>query len=321
MNNNLSDVTICVVPRERFSCSIDSLNSIVTNTDQSYKLIYIDGNSPPETAQALEEICRFNNFTYIRQDRYLTPNQARNICLSKASTRYVACVDNDLFVTSGWLQSMMACATDTGAWAVTPIIQEGSEKLSIVHMAGGDLMEERVDGYNRVRQRHRHMYKTLESISADLVREPVGAFEFHCVLLRTDVFDTPAFLDEGYLAHREHLDHAREIRLAGGQIYFEPRSVVRYDSARPFEDSDREYFELRWGLDWSSKTIEYNRRKWGLAPDDASLLRLAKWAARHRGLFHQSQKSWERHIIPILIRKKMQTWLEDRKLMPERKPR
>ncbi|MBK6740427.1 MAG: hypothetical protein IPG64_22595 [Haliea sp.] len=199
-----------------------------------------------------------------------------------------------------------------------PLVLEGSDKLSIIYMAGGDLIEERVDGYNRVRQRHREMFNTLGSVKNQLTREPVGSFEFHCVLLRTDVFATKCFLDEGFLSHREHLDVAREIRLRGGEVYFEPLSVVRYDTHRKFEDYDREFFELRWGEEWSNSSIEYNRKKWELGPEDAGLKRLANWTKKHRKLFERTQTSWAVHVAPLVARKKLATWLRKHKVIAER---
>ena len=51
-----SQVTICITPRERFSCSVDSLEDIVRNTSYPCKLIYIDANSPPAIASELASI-------------------------------------------------------------------------------------------------------------------------------------------------------------------------------------------------------------------------------------------------------------------------
>lgn len=318
MNQNSSDVTLCIVPRERFSCAVDSLKNIIENTRSFASCIYIDGNSPPEVSAQLADICQANGYTHIREGRYLTPNQARNIALGLVDTRYVVFVDNDLFVEPGWLDHLVDCADQTGAWAVGPVIMEGSENLSVIHMAGGKLVEDEVGGFTRVRQQHRHMFSTLPDVRDQLVREPVGSFEFHCVLVRTDVFEERQFLDEGFLSHQEHLDLAREIRLAGGEVYFEPLSIVRYDTVRKFEDYDREYFELRWSEEWSNGSIEHSREKWGLGPEDMGLKRLASWTERHRDLFDRSQTPWSRHILPIIARKKVATWLRRHNIIPER---
>lgn len=315
-----STVTICVTPRERFSRAVDSLRDIVRNTAPPYDLVYIDANAPPAIAAELARICADNRFTYHRVDEYLPPNRARNLALERVDTPYTAFVDNDLFVEPGWLESLLQCARDTGAWAVGPVVLEGGASLKVVHMAGGDLIEERSAGHNRVRQRHRFMFMPLATVRSKLRRESVGSFEFHCVLVRTDVFAERTFLDEGFLSHQEHLDLAREIRRGGGEVYFEPTAVVRYDNARPFEDCDREFFELRWSHEWSEKSIEHTREKWGLAPDDPALERLAAWTAGHRRLFEKSQKPWALQILPLVARRTVAGWLRDRGLLPTRPP-
>jgi len=309
-----SRVTICVVPRERFSCAVDSLRNIAGNTAGEFDLLYIDGNSPAVVASRVENICREQGYTYVRREEYLSPNQARNIALQLVETPYVVFADNDLFVYPGWLQALVECADETGAWAVTPTILEGGDKPRVIHMAGGIYREEVKDGYNSFRQRHRFILKLLSDVQDELVREPVDFFEFHCVLLRTDVFSQRQFLDEEFLSHREHLDVSREVRKAGGQVWFEPGSLVRYDNARAFEPYDREYFELRWSPEWCQRSRERSREKWGLAPDDSSLVRLEAWAARHRKLMNQSHTPWTLRILPLLARRKTGEFLRRHKL-------
>lgn len=296
-------VTICVVPRERFSCAVDSLLDISRNTRGEFDLLYIDGNSPAAVASELARICDEHGYAYKRYDRFLSPNQARNEALEVAVTPYVLFVDNDLFVYDGWLQALLACAEETGAWAVTPTVLEGGNAPRVVHMAGGEFHEERHGQYNRFRQRHRYIMKLLSDVEKSLVREPVDFFEFHCVLLRVSAFPEKRFLDEGFLAHMEHLDLSREIHRAGGEVWFEPSALVRYDNARAFEESDRAYFELRWSRDWCDRSREHCRQKWQLAPDDASLQRLERWGARHRKLIDQSQTPWTLRLLPMLARR------------------
>ncbi len=312
-------MTVCVTPRERFSCAVDSLKNIAANTEPPFKLVYIDANSPHSIAQPLADICAQNGFEYLRVDEYLPPNCARNMALAKVDTPFVAFVDNDLFVQPGWLKALLHCADDTGAWAVSPVVLEGGAALKIVHMAGGDLMEEQVNGYNRMRQQHRHMKLPLRNVRGQLRRESVDFFEFHCVLLRRDVFADRAFLDEGFLSHQEHLDVAREIRTAGGKVYLEPESIVRYDTARKFRDYDRAFFELRWSEDWSDRSIEHARKKWNLAPDDPGLARLKQWTGIHRELFRQTQKPWIVQALPKAGRRVVATWLRKHKLLQPRR--
>lgn len=302
-------VTICVIPRERFSCAVDSLRNMARITTGEFDLLYIDGNSPSSIGTELQDICREHGFTYRRYDHYLSPNLARNNALELIDTPFVLFADNDLFVYPGWLQAMLDCAEQTGAWAVTPTILEGGSMPRVVHMAGGEYHEEQRGEYTHYRQRHRYIRQLLSDVQPVLKRETVGFFEFHCVLLRSAVFSEKRFLDEAFLAHNEHLDHSREIYRAGGEVWLEPGAVVRYDNARPFQDYDREFFELRWSEEWSLKSRRHLQEKWHLAPDDAALARMGKWAARHRKLIDQSQKPWALRILPVITRRKAGNFL------------
>ena len=51
-------VTLVVVPRERFSYAPASLESLYEHTQLPFKLVYVDGNSPPKLKRYLEEQSR-----------------------------------------------------------------------------------------------------------------------------------------------------------------------------------------------------------------------------------------------------------------------
>ena len=132
-----ASATVVVVPRERFSCARASLDHLFKSTRTPFNLVYIDGNSPPPIAEHLADQARQKGFRLIRRSRYLTPNEARNIGWSSVTTKYVVFIDNDVFVEPGWLQSLVRCAEETGAWVVGPLYLEGDAASPLVHMAGG----------------------------------------------------------------------------------------------------------------------------------------------------------------------------------------
>ncbi len=111
-------VTIVVVPRERFSCTQASLESIYEHIDFPFKLIYVDGNSPAKVRHYLERKAKEKNFQIIRTDYYLSPNHARNIGLIQVDTKYLVFFDNDVIVSPGWLKALVTCAEETNATVV-----------------------------------------------------------------------------------------------------------------------------------------------------------------------------------------------------------
>ena len=73
----------------------------------------------------------------LRIDDYRSPNEARNLALPYIESDFVAFVDDDLVFPSGWLERLVECAEDTGAWLVSPVIvQEGASGKGHPHDRG-----------------------------------------------------------------------------------------------------------------------------------------------------------------------------------------
>ena len=132
------EVTIIVAPRERFSYTRESLESVYQNTQYPFKLIYVDGNSPSDIRRYLEEQAREKKFELIRTEYYLSPNHARNLGLGQVNSKYVVFLDNDVIVTPGWLKTLVNCAEETKATVVSPLICQNLPLHSEVHCAGGE---------------------------------------------------------------------------------------------------------------------------------------------------------------------------------------
>ena len=265
-------ITIVVVPRERFSFTRESLESIYEHTQMPFKLVYVDGNSPSHIKRYLEEEARKRNFEIIRTDYYLSPNQGRNIGLRQVKTKYLVFIDNDVLVTAGWLERMFECAEETEASVVTPLTCEGTPAHEHIHCAGGQVhvREEIKDGTVRRRMREK-MYKQgkkVEQVRGQLKREQTELAEFHCMFVRTEIFERiGGQLDEGMMNTKEHLDFCMTVIQAGGTVYFEPDSLVTYVPGPPLELSDMTFYMLRWSDAWELASLHRLRDKWNVEED------------------------------------------------------
>src|SRR5262249_8069373 len=151
-------------------------------------VVYVDAGSPPAIKRYLAAEARSRGFELVRIESYLAPNQARNIGLRQVKTRYVIFIDNDAVPAPGSLDRLVQCAEESGAWVVGPIYCGGEPEREEIHMAGGDArVEEHPDGRHFV-ERHRHVGKRAAEIREHLVRAPCEQVEFHCMLVRTEVF-------------------------------------------------------------------------------------------------------------------------------------
>ncbi len=265
------EVTIVVVPRERFSYTRESLTSIYEHTEYPFQLIYIDGNSPTQTRQYLEEQAHEKGFQLIRTDYYLCPNHARNLGLRQVKSKYVVFIDNDVVVTPGWLKALVDCAEDTQATVVSPLICQHLPLHTEVHCAGGESgVKVENKGETTRRQLIEKIYKQgrqVTEVRPQLQRQETGLAEFHCMLVRTNIFEKIGLLDEALLNTKEHVDLCILVAEAGGTIYIEPESLVTYVPGPPLEWTDIPYYMLRWSDGWELASLKRLQEKWNLTED------------------------------------------------------
>ncbi|MEM1253567.1 MAG: glycosyltransferase [Cyanobacteria bacterium P01_H01_bin.21] len=261
-------VTLIVVPRERFSYAQTSLDSLYEHTQIPFKLVYVDGNSPKKLRRSLEQQSEDKGFKLVRTQRYLYPNEARNIGLQHADTKYIAFVDNDVVVSPGWLKALVQCAEDTDAAIVGPLMCQHEPIHQEIHFAGGE-SHVWVDklGRRRLREKMKHQGKQLADVRDRLQREPTELAEFHCVLVNRSIFDEIGQLDEAMRNTKEHLDFCMTVRGLDKSVYFEPDSVVTYVPGRPRQFADVHYYMLRWSDAWTLESLKHLREKWNLVED------------------------------------------------------
>jgi GT2 family glycosyltransferase len=267
-NQSAPRVTLVVVPRERFSCTIESLESLYEHTQVPFDLVYVDGNSPPHIREYLQKSAEERGFRIIRTEYYLFPNQARNMGMAQVKTPYFVFVDNDVVVSPGWLKALLDCAEETQAAVVGPLMCQDEPIHEVVHFAGGEshIWKDKL-GRRRIREKMLAQGKRVEDLLPQLKRTPTELAEFHCTLIRKSIIDRLGPLDEGMLNTKEHMDFCMSVINAGEQVYFEPASVVTYVPGPPLERSDLTFYMLRWSDEWTLKSLHHFRDKWGVAED------------------------------------------------------
>jgi GT2 family glycosyltransferase len=284
MKTQEPNVTIVVVPRERFSSTQASLESIYEHTQYPFKLVYVDGNSPQKVSQYLQKMSAEKNFKLVRTNHYLSPNHARNLGLQYVDTEYVVFFDNDVIVTPKWLETLVNCAEETNADVVGPLMCEKEPVHQRIHFAGGEChIVTDIKGKHHIREK---MYKQGQQVSdvfSSLQRTPTELTEFHLMLVRTSIFEKVGDLDEQMLNTKEHLDFCLLVTQVGGSIYFEPNSIATYVPGPPLELTDWHFFMLRWSDAWTLQSLNRFREKWDLADDGYFQNKYKKLGWRRRG--------------------------------------
>src|SRR5262245_54708619 len=115
-------VTIVVVPRDRFSSVIDCVKSIRQHTDILYRLVILDFGYSQATLTRLREQAGEVPFELVSCGRTI-PLAAFREYLARIATPYVAWVDNDTYVTAGWMRALLDRAAQ-GARVILPVTLE-----------------------------------------------------------------------------------------------------------------------------------------------------------------------------------------------------
>ena len=213
-------VAVIVIQRERFSLTELSLQSILAERDRyPFELIYVDGNSPPQTQHYLQAQADQHEFmTLIRCDRYLRANEARNLALPLTQAAdYVLFIDNDVIVERGWLKPLVDCAAAEQAAIVAPLTLQGNPESPDVEIHVLSIQTQfhpRKRGKRWFEQKQLLYGTKLRNANRDFQRCPVDAVEFHCMLVRRSFLDT-AVLENVFDSLASHTDLCLQAEAAG----------------------------------------------------------------------------------------------------------
>ena len=56
----MSTVSVVIVPRERFSCAVESMRSVIAHCPSASEIVYVDAGSPADIAAQLAELADAN---------------------------------------------------------------------------------------------------------------------------------------------------------------------------------------------------------------------------------------------------------------------
>lgn len=289
-------IAVIVSPRERFEQAVMSLESLYETADQPVRVIYVDGGTPEPIATKLRALVAAHGDAYVRREKYLSPNQARNLATSLLSkdTQYVVFADNDVLFMPGWLSALVKCAEETGAGLVSPTILIGPEGRAPdlkIHHAGGKLhIEPRANGPVFFSRTHGHEHERYLGAKHSLFRHRTDCSEFHVVLVRKAVVDQITPFDENIVGFSDEVDMALLARKRGWTIWFEPEAVIAYATGKKITWNDLPYFCLRWGQSRCINAERYFYSKWGFIADFDRQRRFLRDHRRHAFPFKRLQR-------------------------------
>lgn len=241
-------VTVGFFPRERFALAAASLRSIVRNTEIPFRLIIVDCGIPERYRGEMEAALAGHEAEWLRSERFLLPNQSKNLVCAVAQDDYLCLIENDCLVQEGWLSRMIEACERLDAGAAFPLIYDGPTWRRNVHHERGFASMEKVEVGGRVV--YRVESDTLGLAARWRLKEPqvVTGMENHCVLYRRETLEAIGPFEEAYSIHVGY-DVAARLLDKGIPMLMVPTAVINHFPPSVIRRDEEAFYDFRWDLE------------------------------------------------------------------------
>lgn len=275
------EVTVIVVPRDRFSSAPKCVEAIVQNTTVPFRLVLLDFGYSKRDLETIEGLANGVDLDIVPVGRTI-PMQAFRDYLPKITTKYTAWVDNDTFVREGWMAALLERAA-MGARVILPVTLEregldvDSRRLPVRnHVSHSELRRVKVDGKDYAID-----YKPYRRAAPEEIPQgghTVDYFELHAFFAETEVLRQ---LEYPEMVVREHIDIGIQLNKMGIPIWCEPKAVVHFDNIheRPTR-RDLGFFFYRWDQKLVDQSARLFEERWGYRFFNEQFMK--NWAFRRK---------------------------------------
>jgi GT2 family glycosyltransferase len=296
----MTDVTIAVVPRDRFSKTALTVQRLLEATPDPFRLIIVDAGMPTRYRRDVERaVAGRRDVEILTSAEPVAANAAKNWVLREVKDgEFLAFVENDNEVHPGWLEWLIHACDEEQAGVARPMIFERKVFRTFPHF------DQRLGRIETVEGDAGKSYRFLprkKPLSADIGarRQTTSVLETHCLLFRRSVFHEIGGFDER-LSTRQEVDLALQLWDAGISIVFEPRSLVTYHRPPPVHRDERDYFLRRWSREGGEASHRIIEEKWPVE-GIPSALEFAR-DRRHYATYSGYSLYYVRHELPIYLR-------------------
>ncbi|MDB6066928.1 MAG: glycosyltransferase [Pedosphaera sp.] len=269
LENTLAPTVEIVVPvYNQLAYTRQCLESLRQNTDARARIIIIDNGSTDGTAEFLGTRLQI---TVLSNPQNLGCAAAWNQGVRAGAADWVAILNNDILLTPGWLDGLLAAAAEYGLDIVSPAVREGPLNYEIGAY-----------GLEFVRTMGRAIRR--------------GVAHGICFLTRRSVFETIGLFDENFrIGQFEDADFFQRACRAGFRLGTTGRSFIHHfgsvtqdsirrpDTSPQYESLNRAYYRQKWRLAWHRRYLQRVQTK----------ARLIWWSVReHRHYRHSLNERW-----------------------------
>jgi len=244
------------------------LDSIAANGAGGARILLIDNASSDGTGEYLA-CCQ--GVDVISNQENLGCSGAWNQGMKESSSEWTVFLNNDVILSPGWLEGLLAFARQERCDVVSPAIREGEYNYDIIPYS-------------------KEFVATMAGVSR------IGAAEGICFMVHRRVFDAIGGFDENFrIGQFEDTDFFRRAVLAGFRLGTTGRSFLHHfgsvtqkaikkqKGVKPYVAQNRAYFHKKWRLSWWRRLFERKLRNW----------RDLLWRTREKARYgHSLREKW-----------------------------
>ena len=253
-----SDVSVAVVPRDRFSTMPACVANVLETVPADLAVHVIVGGAPASIVAEMRG--RFGDRIELHErDEFLSTSTGRNVALEVCATPLLAIVDGDSYPRPGWLEPLVECHRETGAASVVGVILE---RPDAIHCAGTTLYVDEVDGA-RQGWKVLHCYGLPFHDRCELPATRVDYTEQHAHLCDVEAHRAVGGFDP-LIGEGSEVDTGLALAKGGHESWFVPDSVTFFHFDGPIDLIDTDYFTWRWHEDNILSSYAAFEEKWGI---------------------------------------------------------
>jgi GT2 family glycosyltransferase len=215
-------ISVVIVTYNNYGFTRACLHSVLALSDYPrLEVIVVDNASSDETPAQLRRI-RDPRVRVILNEENLGFAAGNNVGLRAAKGDYVVMLNNDTYVTRGWLRDLIRpLMLDETVGLVGPLTNNiGNEQKLLIHYS--DMGEMASAARARIRSMTRHVH-------------PTSGLAFFCVALRRRTLDEVGYLHEAYgQGFFEDDDYCRRVEAAGLRLVIADDAFVHHHLSASF---------------------------------------------------------------------------------------
>ena len=251
------DLSVVIMPRERFSGLEDCIRSLAIATDEDTEFVIVDQGFSRKALERARQVVAPREFRVVHDGTFLSEGAARNIGLAAArAPAWVLLVDGEMTVAPDTVRWLRKAAEETGAAITVPLLLE---REGLIHTTGGQFTWPEENG-GKLDQADAN-YLAWCPAEHDIPRSEIEMVETHLMLIDRDQTGDEPF--EWKHIHLFHFDISLTALRNKWTVIMEPRARALFKRPPPISWEDYQLFSKRWNRDRFREDSRFFEEKWG----------------------------------------------------------